>query len=536
MKTQNSIPTPPHEAPPCSRLHTRRMDRHGRRALQGFLAVVAVPLASAPLHAQCAQATVVVPTGTSGGAFDVQARPAGTVELARSLQPAGGPPTIGVFVVQPDGSNALASSARLPAVFAGSSASQVILQGDLLVAGFPDAVNGGAVVAWRRGGSNWSLDEIVTHPGVGSEFGYHLALDGGRLAIGDPALSEVHVYQDSPSGWTHIEVVTNTGNGPLGLAGSTLVVGTRDFATTAAMDRVRIYEDSGSGYVLRQRLGGAPGTYMGFGAAIAFDGATLVVGDPVRNSLAFYGQVHVYGPSVLGWVNTDTLTAPTSPPSQSSREFGARIDLEGDSLVATLEQNAPRALRFQGAPGSFLLTEVVDDRSGTSTLRTPKVLGERLFLAAEGESVEVIDLLAPAGSVVVGCAGGVNSAGHVLTLEHSHAGQAPDAGDAVTMFMIFPTGTPGAAGVFLVSGIGGAIPLGGSTLCLGAPVLRLGPGILDPFFPPLSLTQVYLNLDYQTLPYSLAPGTSLHFQYWYRDTAGSPMGNLSSSIVVRFCG
>lgn len=77
--------------------------------------------------------------------------------------------------------------------------------------------------------------------------------------------------------------------------------------------------------------------------------------------------------------------------------------------------------------------------------------------------------------------------------------------------------------------------MGGGTLCLGSPFVRLGPGQIIPPVGSLLPAQAVLAFDFTALPIVLGPGSSVHFQYWYTDPAGGPGGNLTNSLVVVLC-
>lgn len=67
-----------------------------------------------------------------------------------------------------------------------------------------------------------------------------------------------------------------------------------------------------------------------FGTASALDGDTLVIGAP-RNDTGERGTVYVYGRGEAGWVEAARLTVPEG---EDSYNFGAHVDVSGDTVIA----------------------------------------------------------------------------------------------------------------------------------------------------------------------------------------------------------
>ncbi len=95
------------------------------------------------------------------------------------------------------------------------------------------------------------------------------------------------------------------------------------------------------------------------------------------------------------------------------------------------------------------------------------------------------------------------------------------------------TGLPlGSAGYFLMSNTTGQLPVSQGVLCLGSPVLRFSlnplqssPGRWAQFRPDLT------NLPQGTV---ITPGSTWHFQYWYRDANPGSVSNLSDAVSLTF--
>lgn len=87
-------------------------------------------------------------------------------------------------------------------------------------------------------------------------------------------------------------------------------------------------------------------------------------------------------------------------------------------------------------------------------------------------------------------------------------------------------------GVFLMGTATNQMPFGNGTLCVGGSVFRLP---VDEIL--FSYQDAQLDMTDATSPASqIAPGSTWHFQFWYRDAAGTGAGfNLSDALTVTFC-
>ncbi len=96
---------------------------------------------------------------------------------------------------------------------------------------------------------------------------------------------------------------------------------------------------------------------------------------------------------------------------------------------------------------------------------------------------------------------------------------------------------PGQPGLFFYGTNSLQVPFGDGFRCVGGTTTRLGPALMADAFG-----DVQRSIDLNALPAALgtgeiSPGSTLYFQYWYRDPAG-PLGtgfNLSSGLSVTFC-
>ena len=170
-------------------------------------------------------------------------------------------------------------------------------------------VNAGSAYVFDRSGTIWSESAklVAATPMASESFGAAVAIDGDTIAVGAP------------------------GHDAAGISGA-----------GAAYVFTRI----GSGWGQQTKLlASIPKPDHHFGAAVAIDGDTLVIGAP-RSSGAKKGNVHVFVRSGTIWKEQATLI-------RASSEFGASVDIDGDRLIA-------------GAPGDYEGVVYIYIRAGTT--------------------------------------------------------------------------------------------------------------------------------------------------------------------------
>ncbi|MEM6571348.1 MAG: integrin alpha [Planctomycetota bacterium] len=105
---------------------------------------------------------------------------------------------------------------------------------------------------------------------------------------------------------------------------------------------------------------------------------------------------------------------------------------------------------------------------------------------------------------------------------------------AAEMRLRIADGVPNATFVPFYGFAGQSTPLGGGVLCAAGPLFRLP---VDAFTAAGART---VQLDFAVPPLGAGPGAvtagvPVHFQVWFRDTAGPGGANLTQSLVVHFC-
>jgi len=138
-----------------------------------------------------------------------------------------------------------------------------------------------------------------------------------------------------------------------------------------------------------------------------------------------------------------------------------------------------------------------------------------------------------AGEIAMGCEATANTAGGGVQLSLSGGTSL----SSTSARLLGWGGIPGQPGVIFYGPDAISLPLGDGVRCVGgAPVRRLRPPITFDLFG----TTEYI-LDYQAEPLgagpaTVIPGSTWHFQLWYRDpNSGGAGHNLSSSLRLTFC-
>ena len=278
-----------------------------------------------------------------------------------------------------------------------------------LAAAEPVVVSGDAPVGWvsfqlvsRRGtpvfglalpdgGWNDSTSLVATPTS--------LVADDGLAVAGDAWSRSARVFVRGDGGWAFAARLkpTATGDGTFGrhLAVSGDTVAVSDYNENGenrdGAGKVWIYRRSGSDWALEQVLKPAGAAYRSFGAALALDGDTLLVGAPEvtvgDDKLA--GAVYVYTRSGSTWTQRDKLTCNDVHLDDS---FGRSIALQGSTAVIA----APR----KDWGGHNCGGEVFVFTGGGADWRQRAVIkpSDGLFVLDFGEVVAF-----DAGTIAIGC-------------------------------------------------------------------------------------------------------------------------------------
>ncbi len=228
----------------------------------------------------------------------------------------------------------------------------VAVNGDTTVVGAPSNDGGGsgvgAVYAFVWSGTAWSEERLVvsdTWRGNKS-FGGSVAVDGDTVVGGAPgddeggvAAGAAYVFTRSGSTWSQQKLMASEAaerrsfGGVVAVSGDTIVVGAaHDDEWGTDSGSAYVFSRNGSTWTEQQRLvaSDASGGQL-FGAAVAVDGDTVVVGAPAESVAgAVAGSVHVFSRAGDAWVHQQQLEVRDAP---AGYRFGGSLAISGRTLV-----------------------------------------------------------------------------------------------------------------------------------------------------------------------------------------------------------
>jgi MYXO-CTERM domain-containing protein len=324
-----------------------------------------------------------------------------------------------------------------------------VLGGSLSLSGDVAAVvEPGAMYAYifARSGYSWAQQAKINIAPVQS---YAIAASGDTVAIGKPNewtgtayQGGVHVYRRSGTTWSEEQnlqpsdsAADNFGQA-LALDGDTLLVGAQ--AGGAVPGMAFVYSRTGTTWSEQGKLQPNPTELGLFGAAVALDGDTAAIGEPLNTP---NGKVFVFTRQSTAWSLQQTLVNPGG----SNAYFGYAVDVDGDRLVV----GAKNASTGAGAAYAY-------ERSGSTwSAAVPIPAVAQGPSDTFGSAVAVQGTTAAVGSPLYGWGGATASTGAVelYDLAMGAAGAGGQAGSG---------GAAGAAGAAGSAGAGGQAGGGGS--------------------------------------------------------------------------
>ena len=304
----------------------------------------------------------------------------------------------------------------------------VAIEGTTAVVGAPFEASGetdkvgGAYVLSRGNDGVWHEAARLQAPEIvgGDLYGSAVAISGDRIAVG--ALGHdiftafgtgtrdgsVYVYHRQGSSWP-LEQQVVSDNAMLSGDGFGFAIALRD---TEMVVGAPLEDDggtrSGAGYYIQfvdgrwkqqQRFkAGSPAAENRFGAAVAFDGTTLVIDSPqedVDEATTRAGIVYAYQKPATQW---ELLQRIVSPAPRAMAQFGYSIAVHGNTIVAAAPYNVLEAMSRRAGEvhvlelqnGKYVGKEVltspspaVGDYFGQSLALSPS--GQELVVGASGE-------------------------------------------------------------------------------------------------------------------------------------------------------
>ncbi len=260
--------------------------------------------------------------------------------------------------------------------------SSVAISGDTVVVGSPwDDDTGsasGSAYVFVRSGTSWSQQQKLTASDGASYsfFGTAVAIDGDTIVIGarqadapETDSGAAYVFVRSGTTWTEQAKLTASDGAEnewygasVAISGDTILVGCGSHTHGGVSSGAAyVYVRSGTAWTEQQELR-AGGAGNRFGAAVAVDGDTAVVGADGYSSSA--GIAYVFVRSGTTWAQQSTLSGSGLTPSDY---FGRSVAVEGDNaLVGSAEYN-PGGVTVAGAGFVFV-------RSGTTWTQQARLL------------------------------------------------------------------------------------------------------------------------------------------------------------------
>ncbi len=266
--------------------------------------------------------------------------------------------------------------------FAGAS---VAIDGDLALIGVPGATNGasGLVVAYRRMGGVWMIVEQLRHPEEGAtvaftaNFGAAVAIDGERAVIGAPnhgtgptaGQGAAFVYDWDGDSWVRdaSALVRPDGTPPrfgasVAISGDRIAVGAPGTAEGVIAGAVVTFETPTADGVTVPSVSTAEAGDDLFGASVALEGTTLVVGAPGFDApQPDAGAAYVFDLVTDAWTQRGSLSIDTV----RSADAGTSVALSSDGLTIAVGAPGHGAAVDENTGGVFVFRRTSADASFT---------------------------------------------------------------------------------------------------------------------------------------------------------------------------
>lgn len=363
----------------------------------------------------------------------------------------------------------------------------VAVSGDTILVGAPWAdgaspLNGsqaGAMYMFVQVHGTWT-ERVILRPASsrqGDEFGGSVALSGDTIMAGAPGFIDRTTQAISAGAamiWSRQGMIRPASveagdafGASTAIAGDTMVIGAPadDGPTNATPDAGAVYVFARAGGAWSQQaiLRASNGEALdGFGASVAVDGTTIVVGAPDEdgptNATWSVGTVYVFTRTDAGWAEQAILR-----PSRADRldAFGRSVAVAGDTVVVGIP-GLDRLSGFQliaGVGGAYVFTRTNGAWSQQALLRAPQADQNDAF----GGSVAI-----HADTVVVGARG--DDGADNMQPEAGAAYVFTRTGGAWSALITLRAPNAGAEDQF-----GASVAISGATIAVGAPLEDGGP-------------------------------------------------------------
>jgi len=232
----------------------------------------------------------------------------------------------------------------------------------------------GAAYLFTNSNGSWSEGQKLTASDglAGDEFGYRVALADNTLLVGaftatvggNVSQGAAYVFTQSNGTWSESQKLTASDGGlfdnfgaSVALDGNTLVVGANGATVggNAAQGAVYVFTESNGTWTQTQKLTADDGAaYDNFGLSVALKGSTILIGSPraAVGANAAQGALYVFTESNGTWSQTQKLTASDGAANDS---FGESVDLDGSTALIGAYNATVNGHSLQGA--AYIFTE-----------------------------------------------------------------------------------------------------------------------------------------------------------------------------------
>jgi len=232
----------------------------------------------------------------------------------------------------------------------------------------------GAAYLFTKSNGSWSEGQKLTaSDGLpGDEFGYRVVLADNTLLVGAftatvggvVSQGAAYVFTQSDGTWSESQKLTASDGAlfdnfgaSVALDGSTLVVGANGATVggNAAQGAVYVFTESNGTWTQTQKLTADDGAaYDNFGLSVALKGSTILVGSPraAIGANAGQGALYVFTESNGTWSQTQKLTASDGATNDS---FGESVALDGSTALIGAYNATINGHTWQGA--AYIFTE-----------------------------------------------------------------------------------------------------------------------------------------------------------------------------------
>src|SRR6476620_439483 len=230
----------------------------------------------------------------------------------------------------------------------------------------------GAAYLFTKSNGSWSQEQKLTASDglAGDEFGYRVVLANDTLLVGaftatvggNASQGAAYLFTESNGTWSESQKLTASDGGlfdnfgaSVALDGSTLVVGANGATVggNAAQGAVYVFTESNGTWTHTHKLTANDGAaYDNFGLSVTLKGSTILVGSPQAaiGGHAGQGALYVFAESNGTWSQVQKLTASDGAANSS---FGESVALNGITALIGANNATVNGHSCQGAAYIF---------------------------------------------------------------------------------------------------------------------------------------------------------------------------------------